>query len=92
MVGATGVSTGAGGGPDPHGRAERSGVNSSRPLRGGRGELNSPAGAVPTQNGEASGLAPEVLHEACGFEDVGGLEHPDGDPERLRFLAYRREK
>ena len=45
--------------------ASCSGVNSSRPSRGGRGELHSPAGAVPTQDGEASGLDPEVLH--CGL-------------------------
>ena len=35
----------------------------SQPLREGRGELNSLAGAVLTQNREASGLAPEVLHD-----------------------------
>jgi len=45
----------AGGGPDPHGHAVCSGVNSSRPIWEGRGELNSPAGAVLTQDGEASG-------------------------------------
>ena len=56
------VLSGRGGATDPHGRTERSGVNSNRPSREGRGELNSPAGAVQTQNGEASGLDPEVLH------------------------------
>ena len=39
-----------------------SGVNSSRPIWEGRGELNSPAGSVRPQDGEASGLDPEVLH------------------------------
>jgi len=36
------------------------------------------------------GLVP--FYETCGFEDVGAIEHPDGDPEELRFLAYRREE
>jgi len=36
------------------------------------------------------GLVP--FYESCGFEPQGGIDHPDGDPERLRFLAYRREE
>ena len=55
-------SSGRGGATDPHGHAVCSGVNSSRPIWEGRGELNSPAGAVLTQDGEASELDPEVLH------------------------------
>lgn len=35
------------------------------------------------------GLVP--FYESCGFVDQGGIAHPDGDPEELRFLAYRRE-
>ena len=34
------------------------------------------------------GLIP--FYEACGFEPQGGIDHPDGEPEKLRFLAYRR--
>ncbi|WP_209000231.1 hypothetical protein, partial [Haloquadratum walsbyi] len=34
----------------------------------GRRELNSPAGAVQTPNGEASGLDPEVLHTSTMVE------------------------
>lgn len=34
-----------------------------------------------------SGLVP--FYESCGFEDQGAIAHPDGDPEELRFLAYR---
>jgi predicted GNAT family N-acyltransferase len=34
------------------------------------------------------GLVP--FYEACGFEQQGGIDHPDGEPEQLRFLAYRR--
>jgi predicted GNAT family N-acyltransferase len=33
------------------------------------------------------GLVP--FYESCGFEPQGRIDHPDGDPERLRFLAYR---
>ena len=36
------------------------------------------------------GLIP--FYEACGFEPQGGIDHPDGEPEKLRFLAYRREE
>ena len=36
----------------------------------GREALHSPAGTVQTQNGEASGLAPEVLHA------VASTSHP----------------
>jgi len=32
-----------------------------------------------------------LFYESCGFEEQGGIDHPDGDPEELRFLAYRRE-
>ena len=63
-----------------------SGVNSNRLVREGRGGLNSPAGAVLTQNGEASGLAPEVRHglptvfdrvrEVDGFDRVDALALP----------------
>jgi hypothetical protein len=35
----------------------------ANPIAEGRGELHSPAGAVQTPNGEASGLVPEVLHQ-----------------------------
>ena len=34
------------------------------------------------------GLVP--FYESCGFHPQGGIDHPDGDPEQLRFLAYRR--
>jgi predicted GNAT family N-acyltransferase len=34
------------------------------------------------------GLIP--FYESCGFEPQGEMDHPDGDPERLCFLAYRR--
>ena len=54
--------SGGGGAADSHGHIECSGVNSSRPVREGREELNLPAGAVRPQDGEASGLDPEVLH------------------------------
>jgi hypothetical protein len=43
--------SGRGGATDPHGRTERSGVNSNRPSREGRGELNSLAGAVRPKQG-----------------------------------------
>lgn len=36
------------------------------------------------------GLVP--FYEACGFEDQGAIERPNGDPEELRFLAYRRDE
>jgi predicted GNAT family N-acyltransferase len=36
------------------------------------------------------GLVP--FYESCGFEPQGGIDHPDGDPEKLRFLAYRRSE
>ncbi len=39
--------SGRGGATDPHGHSECSGVNSSRPAQGGRGELNSPASVRP---------------------------------------------
>jgi hypothetical protein len=45
------VLSGRGGATDPHGRTERSGVNSNRPSREGRGELNSLAGAVRPKQG-----------------------------------------
>jgi hypothetical protein len=54
--------------PTPTDTSVCSGVNSSRlQLREGREELNSPAGAVRPQDGEASGLDPEVLHYLAGF-------------------------
>ena len=64
--GATGV-VGRGGAADPHGRTERSGVNSSRPISGrSRGIkftcVHSSVSGRHGQNGEASGLVPEVLH------------------------------
>ncbi|MFB6150518.1 MAG: GNAT family N-acetyltransferase [Haloarculaceae archaeon] len=34
------------------------------------------------------GLVP--FYESCGFEEQGAIERPDGEPEELRFLAYRR--
>ncbi|MFB6087938.1 MAG: GNAT family N-acetyltransferase [Haloarculaceae archaeon] len=34
------------------------------------------------------GLVP--FYEACGFEETGAIAHPNGEPEELRFLAYRR--
>jgi hypothetical protein len=35
------------------------------------------------------GLAP--FYESCGFEvDDGSVEHPDGSPELLRWMRYRR--
>lgn len=32
------------------------------------------------------------FYEACGFEPTGPIEHPDGEPEELRFLAFEREE
>jgi GNAT superfamily N-acetyltransferase len=31
------------------------------------------------------------FYERCGFEDPGAIEHPDGDPEPLRWLVNREE-
>jgi GNAT superfamily N-acetyltransferase len=31
------------------------------------------------------------FYEICGFEDPGGIEHPDGDPEPLTWLVARRD-
>ena len=64
--GATGV-VGRGGAADPHGRIERSGVNSSRPTMGrSRGIRFACDGTTRFgtcgQNGETSGLVPAVLH------------------------------
>ena len=64
--GATGV-VGRSGAADPHGRSERSGVNSSRPISGrSRGITFACDGTARFrtcgQNGEAAGLAPAVLH------------------------------
>lgn len=47
-----------------------------------------------------SGVAPTLLardglvefYESCGFEAVGPVTHPDGDPERLRFLVGGRDE
>ena len=53
------------GGVEPPTLTDAPGVRVSIPAdpsREGRGELNSPAGAVQTLNDEASGLVPEVLH------------------------------
>lgn len=44
-----------------------------------------------------SGVSPTLLsrqglvpfYESCGFVDQGGIEHPDGEPEQLRFMAYQ---
>ncbi|WP_436926449.1 GNAT family N-acetyltransferase [Halosimplex amylolyticum] len=36
------------------------------------------------------GLVP--FYEACGFEAIGAVDRPDGEPETLRPLAYRREE
>jgi len=65
-AGKTGV-VGRGGAADPHGRTGRSGVNSSRPIFGrSRGIkfacVYPSVSGRPGQNGEASGLVPEVLH------------------------------
>lgn len=30
------------------------------------------------------------FYESCGFEATEPVDHPDGEPEPLRFLAYRR--
>ncbi|MFB6296268.1 MAG: GNAT family N-acetyltransferase [Halobacteriales archaeon] len=30
------------------------------------------------------------FYESCGFEPAGAIEHPEGEPERLRLLTYRR--
>ncbi len=60
------------GGVEPPTLTDAPGVRVSIPAdpsREGRGELNSPAGAVQTLNDEASGLVPEVLHS---------LTHPAG--------------
>ena len=55
------------GAADPHGRTERSGVNSSRPISGrSRGITFACDGTARfgtcDQNGEAAGLVPAVLH------------------------------
>jgi len=62
----TGV-VGRGGAADPHGRSERSGVTSNRPISGrARGMKFACDGTTRLvtcgQDGEASGLVPEVLH------------------------------
>jgi hypothetical protein len=59
--GATGV-VGRGGVADPHGRTGRSGVTSSRPVPGRSRGIKFACGGGADQNGEASGLVPEVLH------------------------------
>jgi len=65
-AGATGA-VGRGGVADPHGRTERSGGNSSRPISGRSRGITFAYGGTTRfgtcgQNGEASGLVPEVLH------------------------------
>ena len=70
--GATGV-VGRGGAADPHGRTERSGVNSSRPISGrSRGIKFACDGTARfgtcDQNGEAAGLAPAVLHVSAQLD------------------------
>ena len=57
----------AGGGPDPHGRTERSGVNSSRPISGRSRGIKFACDGMARfgtcgQDGEAAGLVPAVLH------------------------------
>jgi hypothetical protein len=64
--GATGVA-GRGGAADPHGRTERSGVNSNRPISGRSRGIKFTCDGTPRfgtcgQNGEAAGLVPAVLH------------------------------
>jgi len=73
--GATGV-VGRCGAAGPHGRTERSGVNSSRPISGrSRGIKFACDGTARFgtcgQDGEASGLVPEVLHTALLLDGVG---------------------
>ena len=65
-AGETGV-VGRGGAAGPHGRTGRSGVNSNRPIAGRSGEIKFACDGTARfgtcgQNGEASGLVPEVLH------------------------------
>jgi hypothetical protein len=78
--GSTGV-VGRGGVADPHGRTGRSGVNFNRPVSGRPRGIKF-ACVCPSvsgrhrQNGEASGLVPEVLHaQPRPGIDVGG-PHP----------------
>lgn len=63
------VLSGGGGAADPHGRIGRSGVNSRRPHGSPRGIkfacVCPSAFRAFRQNGEASGLVPEVLHNDC---------------------------
>jgi len=55
--------SGGGGAADSHGHFGVFGCKFQPTPHGeGREELNSPAGAVRPQDGEASGLDPEVLH------------------------------
>jgi predicted GNAT family N-acyltransferase len=49
----------------------------------------------PLSNVSLSLLGREGLvdfYESCGFEAQGPIDHPDGDPEHLHFLAYRRDE
>ncbi|MFC7138560.1 GNAT family N-acetyltransferase [Halosimplex aquaticum] len=36
------------------------------------------------------GLVP--FYEACGFEEIGAVDYPDGEPETLRPLVFRRDE
>jgi hypothetical protein len=32
-----------------------------------------------------------TFYEACGFEELGSVERPGGEPEEMRYLVYSRE-
>jgi hypothetical protein len=101
--------SGRGGATDPHGhqRGVRVLIPTDPTLGEGRGELNSPVSVRPLfgrhgQNGEASGLVPEVLHEhTCRLNSfLEWTDLPDVELENLNdldsrmcceYLAHRQE-
>jgi hypothetical protein len=94
----TGV-VGRGGAADPHGRTERSGVNSSRPTVGRSRGITFACDSTARvgtcgQNGEAAGLAPAVLHdfdEAIQFVQQNPAAYvikPLGEVQNVKRLLY----
>ena len=83
------VLSGRGGATDPHGRTGRSGVNSNQPISGRSREIKFACDGTARfgtcgQNGEASGLVPEVLHSLL----VEALLNA-GVEGRLSIRSYR---
>ena len=97
--GATGV-VGRGGAADPHGRTERSGVNSNRPISGRSRGIKFACDGTPQfgtcgQNGEAAGLVPAVLHVsehrlvAFAYGLLSGVRAA-GDPREVHHIDRER--